>query len=257
MNIIKQKTSLTNTGSAGKKQKMMNNGRRSFIWKAGAVFSATVSSVLLGTRSGHGKTADYKGKVSQLNNRIDQMENSNAIRDLNNSYISSISQGMYEEAVNMFTDDAEVVFNSGIYSGKDTGIHRLHFKFFGNSHSGMAVTPPAGITQSQETVNVGAGNRTAVAEFPYIIQAGIPMKVDCSLVEMARLQGEGIMKWWESGTCKASYIKTDKTWKIRRLEYQAGSSVMYRNGWANPKPVNAPAFSKTYPEDLNGPDRLV
>lgn len=239
------------------KQKMMNNERRSFIWKAGAVFSATVSSVLLGTRPGLGKTADYKGKESQLNNRIDQMENSNAIRDLNNSYISSLSLGMYEEAVNMFTDDAEVIFNSGIYSGRDTGINRLHCKLFRDGRSGRAVTPPADITQSQDTVNVDAGCRTAVAEFPYIIQAGIPMKVDCSLVEMARLQGEGIMRWWEIGVCNASYIKTNKTWKIKRLEYKSYSRVTCRSGWANPKPVSIPVFSKLYPMDLSGPDRLV
>jgi len=51
-------------------------------------------------------------------------------------------------------------------------------------------------------------------------------------VDMARLQGEGIVKWWEGGTCAASYVKVGKSWKIRRLEYRAAfeSRLQARQG---------------------------
>jgi hypothetical protein len=74
---------------------------------------------------------------------------------------------------------------------------------------------------------------------------------------MSRLQGEGIVKWWEGGICKASYAKIGQSWKIKRLEYLASAKADYKPGRAYARPIEVPAFANTYPKDPNGPDRLV
>jgi hypothetical protein len=85
------------------------------------------------------------------------------------------------------------------------------------------------------------------------------MTPDSQLVQMARLQGEGIMKWCEGGIYEASYAKDAKDggWKIKRLEYRVSSSTDYRPGRAYANPISVPLFAKTYPEDPAGPDRLI
>jgi hypothetical protein len=85
------------------------------------------------------------------------------------------------------------------------------------------------------------------------------MAPDSQLVVMARLHGEGIMKWCESGTYEASYAKDAKNgvWKIQRLEYRVVSKTDYRPGKSHAGPISVPQFTKAYPEDPAGPDRLI
>jgi hypothetical protein len=89
------------------------------------------------------------------------------------------------------------------------------------------------------------------------MQVGEPMTADSSLVEMARLQGEGIVKWWEGGTYQASYVKVGENWKIKRLEYRAASKADYRPGQTSAKPIDVPAFSSLFPKNPTGPDKLI
>jgi hypothetical protein len=85
------------------------------------------------------------------------------------------------------------------------------------------------------------------------------MASDSQLVQMARLQGEGIMKWCEGGLYEISYVKDIKngSWKIQRLEYRVLSKTDYRPGRSYAKSISVPLFAKSYPEDPAGPDRLI
>jgi len=76
---------------------------------------------------------------------------------------------------------------------------------------------------------------------------------------MARLHGEGIMKWWEGGTYEVSYVKgiRDGDWKIKRLEYRVLSCSDYKPGKSHARPISVPLFSKVYPDDPSGPDILT
>jgi hypothetical protein len=82
---------------------------------------------------------------------------------------------------------------------------------------------------------------------------------DSQLVQLARLHGEGIMKWCESGVYEISYVKDikDGIWKIQRLEHRVLSQTDYRPGRAYANPISVPQFAKTYPADPAGPDRLI
>jgi hypothetical protein len=106
---------------------------------------------------------------------------------------------------------------------------------------------------------VSADRLSAGTQFPYSIQVGTPMAPDSQLVQMARLQGGGIMKWCEAGTYEISYAKDikDGGWKIKRLEYRVSSKTDYRPGRSYARPISVPLFAKTYPEDPSGPDRLI
>lgn len=99
--------------------------------------------------------------------------------------------------------------------------------------------------------------KSAKARFPYSMQVGTPLVSDSVLVQMARLQGQGIIKWWEGGTYDAAYVKEGDVWKISRLDFRTTYQARHALGGAYSKPVSVPLFSKAYPEDPTGPDRLM
>jgi hypothetical protein len=236
--------------------------RRSFIWKTGAAMSAVLASAVAGVpKPKDDPNAGLKNRIDQLSNQVGSLKDANAIRRLHQVYESLLDRGMYEEIVEMFTDDGEVIFNGGLFSGKDGGIRRLYCERFKSGLTGKKIEPAPGFepdtSRQLDIVEVSADRRTATGQFPFSLQVGIPMTEDSSLVAMARLQGEGILKWWESGVHEVSYIKVGDSWKIRRLEYRVWSKADYKPGRAYARPIDIPAFSKAYPADPTGPDKLL
>jgi hypothetical protein len=239
-----------------------DTGRRSFIWKTGAAMSAVLASAVAGvSKPMDDPNAGLKDRIDQLSNQVGSLKDANAIRRLHQAYESLLDRGMYEEIVDMFTDDGEVISNGGLFSGKDGGIRRLYCERFKSGLTGKKIEPAPGFepnpSRQHDIVEVSTDRRTATGQFPFSLQVGMPMTEDSSLVAMARLQGEGILKWWEGGVHEASYIKVGDSWKIRRLEYRVTSKADFRPGRAYARPIDIPAFSKVYPADPTGPDKLL
>jgi hypothetical protein len=239
-----------------------NTGRRSFMWKAGAALSAAIASAVPGmsnhrSNQGDGLNAD----VNRLSNRLGILEDENTIRTLHQTYETLLDGGRYEEVADLFAEDAEVVFNGGAFKGRKDGIFRLYGDCFRSGLTGKKIEPAPNFEldseQRQESIKVSADRLSASGQFPYSMQVGTPMTGDSSPVQMARLQGEGIVKWWEGGTCEVSYVKVDSAWKISRLEYRVISKANHKPGRTNAKPIDVPAFSSVFPVNPIGPDRLV
>jgi len=239
----------------------LNTGRRSFIWKTGAAMSAVVASAVAGfSKSGADRSTGLQDQIDRLSSQLASLEDANAIRRLHQAYESRLNEGMYEQVVGMFAAAAEVVYNGGLFVGKE-GIRRLYCNHFAPGLTGKKIEPAPGFepdpAQQLDIVEVAEDRRTATGQFPYSMQVGTPMTGNSSLVEMARLQGEGIVKWWEGGIYEASYVKVGESWKINRLEYRAASKADYKPGRTYAKPIDVPAFSSVFPKNPTGPDRLV
>jgi len=154
-----------------------------------------------------------------------------------------------------------VCYNGGIFVGKERGVRRLYCDHFRAGFTGKKIDPAPGSEldhgQLQDMVEVAPDRKSAQAQFAYSLQVGAPIISDSQLVEMARLQGQGIIKWWEGGIHEVSYVKEGESWKIKRLEYRVIAKAKYTPGRSYAKPIHVPAFSKTYPADRTGPDKLI
>jgi len=238
-----------------KVKEQTDSNRRSFLWKAGAAVSAGMAAAV----PGMAKT-DNDEQVNQLSRQVASLEDEKAIRKLHSTFEKYLDGGRYSEVAELFMIDAEVIFNGGIYRGKDSGIKRLYGEHFRAGHTGRKVEPASGVqiddAQQQDVIELAQDGKTARARFAYSMQVGAPMDDDSVLVQMARLQGEGIRKWWEGGVYDISYVKdaTDGSWKINRLEHQV---LARAEGSSQTKPIAVAPFSKVYPEEATGPDRLV
>jgi len=258
MNILK---SLSKRGNSTERSK---TGRRSFMWKMGAAASAVIASAASGISSpGNRPDSGPDAEVTRLSRRLGILEDQDSIRARHRTYESCLDNGLYDEAVDLFAEDGEVVFNGGIFMGKSRGIARLYRDCFRPGLTGMSLRPApdfdAAIEQQKEAIEVAVDRLSAEARFPYFVQVGTPIESDSSLVHMARLHGGGVLKWCEAGVYRASYVKDPKNgkWKIKRLEYQVLSKTDYRPGKTYAQPVSVPLFTRTYPEDPSGPDRLI
>jgi hypothetical protein len=238
-----------------------NNGRRNFIRKTGAALSAVVASAATGfSRSAPDPAAGLRDQIDRLSNRVGSMEDADAVRRLHRIYESSLDRFMYEDVVALFADEAEVVYKGGLFRGKES-IHRLYCDHFASGLTGKKIEPAPGFepdpAQQLDIVEVSDDRKSASGRFPYSIQAGTPMTGDSSLVKMARLQGQGVLQWWEAGTYEVSYVKEGNAWKIKRLEYRVMSNADYKPGRSYARPMSVTNFSVTYPENPNGPDKLI
>jgi hypothetical protein len=232
-----------------------NSGRRSFLWKAGAAMSAAVAAAVPGmTKISDSKNAD----ADQLANQLGILEDEKALCTLHKIYENLLDNGMYEEVAGLFKEDASVVFNGGIFKGKSS-VARLYRDHFSAGLTGKNIGPAPGFEAAQETITVAVDRKSAQAQFPYSIQVGAPIVSNSSLVGMARLHGEGIMKWCEGGVYEIAYAKCKKdgSWKIAKLEYRVLSQTDYKSGRAYANPISVSPFAKTYPADPAGPDLLI
>jgi hypothetical protein len=234
------------------------------MWKVGAGMSAVLAFAVPGiSKPRVNPNTGLKARVHQLSNQLGILEDENAIRELHQAYEICLNNGMYENIVNLFANDGEVVFNGGIFQGQKRGIRRLYCEYFSSGLTGKKIDPAPGFEsdaeQHHDMINVTTDRKSAKAQFTYSMQVGVPMVSDSSLVKMARLQGQGIMKWCEGGVYEVSYVKDikDGRWKIKRLEHRVLSRTDYRPGKSYARPIFTPLFSKRYPADPAGPDRLI
>jgi len=234
--------------------------RRSFIWKIGAGASAALASTvgMASVRTGADTaTADAPGLQVAL------LQEEKALRKFHQAFEQAMDKGLPEEVIGMFTDDAEVVFNGGVFSKRSHGVSRLYRDHFPSGKTGRKMEPAPGFEleagQQRENVEVSPDLLSAKAVFPYSIQVGMPIETESSLASMARLHGEGARMWWEGGEYRVHYRKdaADGDWKISRLEYDTLSRADYRPGRSYAGPIAVARFSTRFPEDPQGPDRLV
>ena len=242
--------------------KQPDGGRRTFLWRTGAAMSAVLASAVAGiSKSDPDHDADLKGDVDRLSNQIACLEDADVIRRLHQAYESSLDKGMYEEVVSMFADEGEVVFNGGVFIGKNKGVRRLYCGQFSQGRTGRRIEPAPGFEldpgQLQDVVEVTPDRKSAKAKFQYSMQIGTPLISDLPHLEMARLQGQGVRQWWEGGIHEISYVKEGDAWKIKKLEYRVMSKADYKPGRSYAKPISVPAFSSVFPKNPVGPDKLA
>jgi hypothetical protein len=229
------------------------NSRRSFIWKLGAGASAAVAAVAAGKPA---------AAIDDPAVRAAMLEEELKLRRLHQLFGQALDKGRHEEVISMFADDAEVLFNGGVFSGRERGVARLYRDRFAAGKSGGRIEPAPGFElaadQQQDVVRVAQDLRSAAAVFPYSIQVGVPFETESSLAAMARLHGEGVRTWWEGGLYRIAY-RNDATgkWQISRLEYDTQTRADWRSGKRHAQPIEVARFTARFPQDLHGPDSLV
>jgi hypothetical protein len=243
------------------REEQASPGRRSFVCRLGAGVSAVLAAAVPGMAGR--RTGPVVGSGGQVDDRQGVLEDELAIRRLHERYEMLLDDGRYQDVVELFAEDAEVVFNGGVFEGRGGGVRRLFVERFRPGLTGKRMEVPPGLESEVDrplaVVTVAADRQSAEARFAYSIQVGARIAADNQLARMASLHGEGFQRWWEGGSYEASYVKGpgDGGWRIERLEYRARSRADYRRGGSRARPISVRALSELFPKDAAGPDRLA
>ena len=159
--------------------------RRSFFWKAGATLSAPLA--LVTTRASGSRVESGEA----LKARLAHLEDVNAIRELHQTFARHVNARAHEEVVKLFADPSEAQI--------DQSIRNLSADQFGE----------------RDVIEVAAGRNAATARFHCTVRTETAIEPSCPLVEMARQQGDGVVRHSERSVLEIACVKQGGVWKIR------------------------------------------
>jgi hypothetical protein len=159
--------------------------RRSFFGHAGAVLAAPLSATaaFAGEHAGPG---DVAGRLAAL-------EDLNAIRALLRRYVRLVGTGRREELGALFADPERASIDEHVRSA---------------------------VADTDDTIAIAA-NGTATARVACTVETATPIERCGTLVEMARLQGDGFVRRSETRVLESSFVKRNGIWKIEHAEFLA------------------------------------
>ncbi len=193
-------------------------------------------------------------RVEQLEQQVGMLEDTNAIRYLQHTYSYYLDKGLYNEIVELFSEQGSVSFLGGVFKGK-AGAHRLYCGRLRARNTGGKNGPVYGYLidhpTMQDVITVAPDRRTAKGRFRCVMQAGRH--------QSAVTPERPLRQWFEGGAYENTYIKEDGLWKFGELNYFPEWHGDLPVGWAYTRPQYVPFYDENslFPKDPNGPDELT
>jgi hypothetical protein len=184
------------------------------------------------TRDGE-KIAVIQKQLELLETEAIRIEDANAVKRLQRAYGYYYDQGMWNEAADLFAQDATIEIGlDGVYVGQER--IRQYLLELGERHEGLKHGQLNEHLMLQPVVNLAEDGKTAKARWRSIIMKG-------QLGENA---------FWGEGVYENEYVKRDDTWKISKLHWYQTFLVPYAGGWAkNRDATGGIHVSKQLPPD--------
>ena len=187
--------------------------RRAFFLQGGAVVGAGVASA--GTALAGTTLAGASVEPD------DHAADREAIRRVQAAFAASIEAREWANAVALFAPGARLQLGSDEAKGVPA-IRQLFTEMYAGQRADSlhdAYRPNA--LQLQDSISVAAGGH-ARAIWHVDVRMVRPLQGDCTIAQMARLQGQlGDMRW-ESGLLEVRYVLQEGRWLIDALDYRTG-----------------------------------
>ena len=189
-------------------------------------------------------------QIEGLTRELGILRDTETIRRLHHTYGYLIDKCLYDEVVELFSEQGHVRFLNGLFKGQ-AGARRLYAgrfrKAFAEGRNGPAHGQLLEHLQLQDVITVAPDRASARARFRCFLHGGSH--------DSAR---DRIPQYWEGGVYENTYVREGGVWKIGALNYNVFYHCPYESGWAHTKPgYVAPLFSETFPKEPLGPDELV
>jgi hypothetical protein len=168
------------------KAKSISTRRRFFLQASAALSVPLAASALHAAKPDDGNA----------NARLAALEDEKAIRELQQAYARLVNSGAPEKARRLFMSPSDAKI--------DASVRTLSMDGFGE-HDAIEIAPD----------RTSATARTCCA-----VQTEAAIGPNCTLVDMARQQGEGVLRRSEKRTLVVACVKVDGAWKIERLAWE-------------------------------------
>ena len=168
--------------------------------------------------------ADLEARVRELESKVAELNDREALRDLRYRYHEYINEGKLADIVDLFTDDGEVEFGPlGKAKGRDGII--AFFKRLGPPSPGASSSTGAHFTFVKQYIHnhVLEINGNRAKGFSYLEAKPV-------------INGEAHMV---AGRYDDEYLKTGGRWRFTRMIFTPHFIVPFKDGWANDERVRA------------------
>jgi hypothetical protein len=180
---------------------------------------------------------ELEAKVKALEDKVRTLEDIEEIKKLQRIYGYYLDNYMYDEIIDLFSDDTESAKLGDVYLGKE-GVKRL-FKgmLTKTEHTSGRL---AGHSQLQGIVNVDPGGKTAKGRWRCLYYLATPIEGKLRAI-------------WGHGHYENEYIKEDGKWKFKKFQFFLTFRTPYEDGWVK-TPVVGIAPPEMVPEEMK-PDK--
>ena len=182
-------------------------------------------------------------KVEELAHQVGKLQDTQAVRDLQYKYGYYLDKCLYDEVVDLFTDDCEVHFIGGIFRGKASA-RRLYCdrfrKNFTGGHNGPGARLPAGSHDA-------AGHHRHLARRQNSLSPACVSSCRLDAITNSPTKLIPLRQWWEGSLYENVYAKENGIWKMKVLNYRPVYHADFDKGWAFTKPNYVPFYTDTYP----------
>ena len=165
--------------------------------------------------------ASLKARIAVLSAEAQRVAGANDIKKLQRAYGYYLDKGYWQEAADLFADDATFEWgNDGVYVGKARIHDYLVRQGGGNVGPGLPYGQFNHHMQLQPVVNVAADGTTAKARWRELALIGQFQKSAS----------------WGAGIYENDYVRQDGVWKIQALRFYPTFIAPYELGWARLAP---------------------
>jgi hypothetical protein len=180
------------------------------------------TSVVAGTADGvhvdAARVAALRPRLAAVASRAARIDDINEIQNLQSSYGYYTDKMLWDEVVDLFTDDGTLEIGpSGVYVGKDS--IRRYLLSLSSGRQG----PLEGVLydhfQLQPIITLADDGNTANGRWRLFLMTGIA--------------GSGSGGNWGEGIYENEYVREGGVWKIRKLHWYATFVAPYEGGWLN------------------------
>ena len=171
------------------------SSRRSFIRTAGVALPA--SFAVVGAGVGNAVPLDAATPGESLEARLARLQDEHAIRALHQEYARHVNSGSREALVSLFAEPADAHIDPEVRAVAPHGL---------GEHDRIEIAPD---------------RQTATSSIEVSLNAGTAIAPDCTVVQMAREQGGGVVERTDNGVFENTYVKRDGVWKIQSAVFRS------------------------------------
>jgi hypothetical protein len=180
------------------------------------------------------RLARIADRIASIDAQATRIDDYNQIRNLQRIYGYYFDEALWDQVLDLFSDDATVeVGEHGLFAGK-ASIRRYYLGLTGG-RQGLQHGELNNQYQLAPVITLSADGQRANARWRVIIQDGVFEK----------------SANWGSGMYENEYVKQDGVWKIRRLHFFTRFYSPYKEGWTRA----TAALNARYGKSTAKPDR--
>jgi SnoaL-like domain len=196
-----------------------NSSRRAFFMTGGAVLGTGVATTVAAAALTSDSASPLEEQLQQLRRQLDGMEDREAIRQLHREFTTLVENQAYESAAELFDEEARLNLSGVSAIGKPAILQLFVAQYRHQKAAAIHRAYRQSNSQHKDTVTLSGERLQATATFHTEVELCTPLQGDCTVAQMARLQGHVADRRWETGRFEAQYVQTRGRWRMMSLIY--------------------------------------